>query len=123
MFSLPQPWVRRSEHYGSVLPSLITVNGFGSHFGGGRDNEVTGKMSTPGGRSRQSRRSSWGWLTAWFSRGWWTGLGVMLATVGTVIGLILSSGGSSIYSIHGSCNAQGSGNTVICSGADTKTGR
>jgi hypothetical protein len=32
------------------------------------------------------------------------------------IGLILSSGSSSTYSNHGNCNAQGSGNTVICSG-------
>lgn len=36
--------------------------------------------------------------------------------------LILSSGGSSTYSTHNDCNAQGSGNTAICSSADKKTG-
>jgi hypothetical protein len=40
----------------------------------------------------------------------------------SAVGLILSSGGSSTYSTHGDCNAQGSGNTAICSSVDTKTG-
>ena len=79
-------------------------------------------MSQSGKSGPESRDGSWGWLPAWLSRGWWAGLGVILAVAGTVVGLILSSGGSSTYTNHGDCNAQGSGNTVICSSANPKTG-
>jgi len=79
-------------------------------------------MSHPSGGDSGSPGSLRKRLPAWLSRGWWAGLGVILAVAGTVVGLILSSGSSSTYSTHGDCNAQGSGNTVICSGVATKTG-
>ena len=74
-------------------------------------------------KSMRSDRRVLRWVPAWLSGGWWVGLGVILAAAGTTAGLILSSGGSPTYSNNGDCNAQGSGNTVICSGAVTKTGR
>jgi hypothetical protein len=81
------------------------------------------KMSHSVNSGTRSSRTSWKWLPKWLGGGWWVGLGVILAAAGTVAGLILSSGGSSSNSNHGDCNAQGSGNTVTCSGPDTKTGR
>lgn len=57
------------------------------------------------------------------SKRWWAGLGVIVAIAGIVLGLILSSGGSStISNNNGNCNVQGSGNTVNCPSTDTKTG-
>ena len=82
-----------------------------------------GKMSQPGSNRPESRGGFWGRLPAWLGKRWWAGLGVILAAAGTVVGLILSSGAAPTYSNHGDCTAQGSGNTVICSGANTKPGR
>lgn len=76
-------------------------------------------MGQPGNSRRESRAG----FSAWLSKEWWVGLGVILAAAGTVLGLILSSGGSTTYSNHGDCNAQGSGNTVNCSTTDAKPGR
>ena len=42
------------------------------------------------------------------SKRWWAGLGVIVAIAGIVLGLILSSGGSStISNNNGNCNVQG----------------
>lgn len=49
------------------------------------------KTSRPPGSGAESCRSSWGWLPRLLSKGWWAGLGVILAFVG----LLLNSGGSS----------------------------
>lgn len=84
---------------------------------------LIGKISQSGNSGPESRRRFLQWVPEWLSRGWWVGLGVILAAAGTAVGLILSSGVSSTYSNHGDCNAQGSGNTVICSSTPTKTGR
>jgi hypothetical protein len=82
-----------------------------------------GKTSQPGSSGPESREGSLTRLRVWLGRGWWVGLGVILAVAGTVVGLILSSGSSTTYSNHGDCNAQGSDNTVICSTTNAKTGR
>jgi hypothetical protein len=59
--------------------------------------------------------------------GWpgWAGVSVILATVLSLVGYFLASGGSSsssqIITVHGSCNAAGSGNTVTCTQSSAKT--
>jgi hypothetical protein len=58
----------------------------------------------------------------WLGKEWWAGLGVILAAVLAVIGFYLSSSGSSTYSNHGSCVAQGNDNTVNCPGTGSGKG-
>jgi hypothetical protein len=58
-------------------------------------------------------------LPAWLRRGWRVGLVAIVVVAGTTVGLVLSLDGPSTYSNRGDCNAQGSGNTVICTGTTT----
>jgi hypothetical protein len=59
--------------------------------------------------------------------GWpgWAGVGVILATVLSMVGYFLASSGSSsssqIITVHGSCNAAGNGNTVTCTQPNSGT--
>ena len=58
--------------------------------------------------------------------GWpgWAGVGVILATILSLAGYLLASGGTSsssqIITVHGSCNAAGNGNTVTCTQPTSK---
>jgi hypothetical protein len=58
------------------------------------------------------------WAGDMLSRPWWVGLGVVLATAVAVVGYFLAAGGSpatpGVTTVHGNCNAVGSGNTVTC---------
>lgn len=72
----------------------------------------------PGSRARPKE-----WIADLLSRKWWQGLGVLLATAVALLIYFLSSGSSSSYSNTGNCIAQGSGNTVTCSGAGSGAGR
>lgn len=62
-----------------------------------------------------------------FSRPWWVGVGVVLATIVAIVGYLLASGGSSVNSevntVHGSCNAAGNNNTINCPNSSSGTGR
>lgn len=57
----------------------------------------------------------------------WTAVGVILASVLSLVGYLLASGGSSSISqnitVHGSCNAAGNGNTVTCAQPSSRTNR
>ena len=61
-------------------------------------------------------------LSGWLSKGWWVGVGVVLATAVALLGILHSSGSSSTYSNRGDCNAQGANNVVSCSGSASKSG-
>jgi hypothetical protein len=105
-------------------PSLIAMNDLSSPTGGvDVSARLTAKETRPRHKGPESHGRFREWLPAWLGRGWWVGLGVILAAAGTAAGLMLSSGGSSSYSNHGDCDAQGTGNTVMCSGTDTKVSR
>ena len=61
-------------------------------------------------------------LSGWLSKGWWVGVGVVLATAVALLGILHSSGSSPTYSTRGDCNAQGTNNVVSCSGGTSKSG-
>jgi hypothetical protein len=73
--------------------------------------------------SPKFRNSFWLWMAKLLSRPWWLGLGVVLASLITLTIYFLTSGGSSSFANNGNCNAQGSGNTVSCSGPGPGGGR
>jgi hypothetical protein len=56
------------------------------------------------------------WLAEILRRPWWAGLGVILATAVALFGYFMTASGPPSYSNNGTCNAQGTGNTVTCSG-------
>lgn len=62
-----------------------------------------------------------------FSRQWWVGVGVVLATIVAIVGYLLASGepstSSEVNTVHGSCNAAGNNNTINCPNSTSGTGR
>lgn len=51
---------------------------------------------------------------------WWAGVGVILATALALLGIFWPSSPSSSNTITGNCNAQGTHNTVNCTGSTSK---
>lgn len=81
------------------------------------------KTSPPGGSGPESGAGLWEWLKERLSQPWWAGLGVILATAVALAIYFLGSDGSSSYSDHGNCNAQGNGNRVTCTSTGPGAGR
>lgn len=65
----------------------------------------------------QRKKDPWGWLAS----NKWTGISVLVAAVGVVLGLVFSQGGGSTSNIqdHSNCSNAGNGNSGNCTDSST----
>lgn len=74
-------------------------------------------MAGTDGDTDEPGKDPWEWL----ANNKWAGIGVLVAILGIVLGLIFSqSGGTSNVQTGNTCAAQGSGNTVNCTAPSTQ---